>query len=136
MVIAMPGKRSGSGVRIPVRLCYFCVDTESREAHSLYGNCASKQSCNTKPAGKGMLQDIHKRALRRAAEVIGGNEELRVYLGVSEVEFVSWAGKRELPRDIFLHLVDIITGEQANVRKHRPLPVAARGAGRQMKSCE
>lgn len=66
-----------------------------------------------------MLQDIHKRALRRAAEVIGGNEELRVYLGVSEVEFVSWVGNRDLPRDIFLRLVDIITGEQANVRNHR-----------------
>ena len=58
-----------------------------------------------------MLQDIHKRALRRAAEIIGGNEELRVYLEVSEMEFVSWAGKRDLPRDIFLRLVDIITDE-------------------------
>ena len=58
-----------------------------------------------------VLQDIHKRALRRAAEIIGGNEELRVYLEVSEMEFVSWAGKRDLPRDIFLRLVDIITDE-------------------------
>jgi hypothetical protein len=71
--------------------------------------------------GKVMLQDIHKRALRRAAEVIGGSEELRLYLGVSEVEFVSWAGKRDLPQDIFRRLVDIITGEPANVRKYRSL---------------
>ena len=64
-----------------------------------------------------MLQDIHKRALRRAAEIIGGNEELRLQLDVSEVEFVSWFGKRDLPRDIFLRLVDIITREpRANVR--------------------
>ena len=64
-----------------------------------------------------MLQDIHKRALRRAAEIAGGNDELRVYLGVSEVEFASWVGKHDLPRDIFLRLVDIITREpRPNVR--------------------
>ena len=67
-----------------------------------------------------VLQDIHKRALRRAAEIIGGNEELRVYLGVSEIEFGSWAGKRDLPRDIFLRLVNIITKEQVrDVRSYR-----------------
>jgi hypothetical protein len=67
-----------------------------------------------------VLQDIHKRALRRAAEIIGGNEELRVHLDVSEVEFVSWAGKCDLPRDIFLRLVDIITKEQVrDVRTYR-----------------
>jgi hypothetical protein len=67
-----------------------------------------------------VLQDIHKRALRRAAEIIGGNEELRVYLGVSEMEFVRWAGERDLPRDIFLRLVNIITKEQVrDVRSYR-----------------
>ena len=67
-----------------------------------------------------VLQDIHKRALRRAAEIIGGNEELRLQLGVSEVEFVSWVGKRDLPRDIFLRLVDIITGQPVcDVRSYR-----------------
>jgi hypothetical protein len=67
-----------------------------------------------------VLQDIHKRALRRAAEIIGGNEELRVYLDVSEIEFVSWASKRDLPRDIFLRLVDIITKEHVrDVRGYR-----------------
>jgi hypothetical protein len=67
-----------------------------------------------------VLQDIHKRALRRAAEIIGGNEELRVYLDVSEIEFVSWASKRDLPRDIFLRLVDIITKEHVrDVRSYR-----------------
>lgn len=59
-----------------------------------------------------MLQDIHQRALRRAAEIIGSNEELRRHLGTSEDEFASWPGKRELPRDIFLRLVDIITAEE------------------------
>jgi hypothetical protein len=59
-----------------------------------------------------VLQDIHKRALRRAAEILGGNEQLRVYLGASEVEFAAWGDKRELPRDVFLRLVDIITEEE------------------------
>jgi len=59
-----------------------------------------------------VLQDIHQRALRRAAEIIGSNEELRRHLGTSEDEFASWTGKRELPRDIFLRLVDIITVEE------------------------
>jgi hypothetical protein len=74
-----------------------------------------------------VLQDIHQRALRRAAEIIGGNEELRFQLGVSEVEFVSWFGKRDLPRDIFLRLVNIITKEQErDVRSYRsPLKTLA-----------
>lgn len=67
-----------------------------------------------------MLQDIHQRALRRAAEIVGGNEQLRIHLGASEVEFASWAGKRDLPRDIFLRLVDIITEEEVrSVRSYR-----------------
>ena len=59
-----------------------------------------------------MLQDIHKRALRRASEIIGGNEKLVAHLGISDAEFATWAEKRELPRDIFLRLVDIITEEE------------------------
>jgi hypothetical protein len=68
-----------------------------------------------------VLQDIHKRALRRAAEIVGGNEQLRLHLGASEVEFSSWAERRDLPRDIFLRLVDIITEEEVRaVRSYRP----------------
>lgn len=59
-----------------------------------------------------MLHNIHRRALQRAATIIGGNEELRAHLGVSEAEFSSWPDKRELPREIFLRLVDIITEEE------------------------
>ena len=65
-----------------------------------------------------MLHHIHRRALQRAATIIGGNEELRTHLGVSETEFSSWPEKRELPREIFLRLVDIITEEDVrDVRK-------------------
>ena len=75
-----------------------------------------------------MLQDIHQRALRRAAEILGGNEQLRVHLGSSEAEFSSWTAMRELPRDIFLRLVDIITEEEVrNIRSYRPMKALPAG---------
>jgi hypothetical protein len=75
-----------------------------------------------------VLQDIHQRALRRAAEILGGNEQLRVHLGSSEAEFSSWTAMRELPRDIFLRLVDIITEEEVrNIRSYRPMKALPAG---------
>jgi hypothetical protein len=59
-----------------------------------------------------MLHDIHDRALRRAAQILGGEEKLRLHLGATEIDFTSWAGQQELPRNIFLRLVDIITEEE------------------------
>ncbi len=59
-----------------------------------------------------MLHDIHHRALRRAAQILGGEEQLRLHLGATETDFSSWAGLQELPRNIFLRLVDIITDEE------------------------
>lgn len=69
-----------------------------------------------------MHQDIHNRALRRAAEILGGSEQLRVHLGATEMDFASWNGARELPRNVFLRLVDIITDEEI-----RQVRRAARG---------
>ena len=59
-----------------------------------------------------MLHDIHERALRRAAKILGGEEQLRTYLGASEVDLSAWAGQGELPRKVFLRLVDLITEEE------------------------
>jgi hypothetical protein len=59
-----------------------------------------------------VLQEIHRRALQRAATILGGKEELRTHLGVSEAEFSAWPAMRELPRNVFLRLVDIITEEE------------------------
>ncbi|HYL23301.1 MAG TPA: hypothetical protein VEV21_02805 [Burkholderiales bacterium] len=59
-----------------------------------------------------MLHDIHDRALRRAAQILGGEEKLRLHLGATETDFSSWAGLQELPRNVFLRLVDIITEEE------------------------
>jgi hypothetical protein len=67
-----------------------------------------------------VLQDIHRRALLRAATILGGNEQLRLHLGASETDFTSWPTRRELPRDIFLRLVDIITEEEVRtVQRYR-----------------
>jgi len=57
--------------------------------------------------------------LRRAAEILGGNEQLRMYLGASEVDFSAWAEKPDLPRNIFLRLVDIITEEEVSTIRGR-----------------
>ena len=66
-----------------------------------------------------MLHDIHIRALKRAAQILGGEEQLRLYLGASEIDFSAWIGLQELPRNIFLRLVDIITEEEVrNVKAY------------------
>ena len=59
-----------------------------------------------------MLHDIHTRALRRASQILGGEDRLRAHLGATEIDFSSWLNQKELPRNIFLRLVDIITDEE------------------------
>lgn len=59
-----------------------------------------------------MLNDIHTRALRCASQRVGGEERLRQHLGASETDFSAWTAQPELPRSVFLRLVDIITGEE------------------------
>ena len=59
-----------------------------------------------------MLHDIHTRALKRAAQILGGDDQLRLHLGVSEGDFSGWSSQGELPRNVFLRLVDIITDEE------------------------
>jgi hypothetical protein len=66
-----------------------------------------------------VLHDIHIRALRRAAKILGGDEQLRLYLGASEGDFHTWTGQQELPRNVFLRLVDIITEEEVRIVKGR-----------------
>lgn len=63
-----------------------------------------------------MHHELHNRALRRAAELLGGEEKLRLHLGASELEFSSWNAHTELPRNVFMRLVDIICGEESHVR--------------------
>ena len=68
-----------------------------------------------------MLHDIHTRALKRAAQILGGEEQLRAYLGATELDFRAWTSEKELPRNIFLRLVDIITEEEVrSVKTYSP----------------
>jgi hypothetical protein len=59
-----------------------------------------------------VLHDIHTRALKRATEILGGEDKLRIFLGASELDFSAWLNEKELPRNIFLRLVDVITDEE------------------------
>jgi hypothetical protein len=59
-----------------------------------------------------VLNDIHTRALRCASQRVGGEDQLRLQLGASEGDFSAWTAQAELPRNVFLRLVDIITGEE------------------------
>lgn len=71
-----------------------------------------RRSSGEEQPGRAVLNEIHVRALRRAAELSGGNQQLLLRLGASEVDYSQWTGQRELPRNIFLRLVDILTGEE------------------------
>ena len=66
-----------------------------------------------------MLHDIHTRALKRASEILGGEDKLMIFLGASEHDYSAWVNQHELPRNIFLRLVDIITEEEVrNVKAY------------------
>ncbi len=55
---------------------------------------------------------VQSRALRKAAELAGGQRKLAERLGVSVVEIDKWtSGKAPTPREIFLRVVDLIIGE-------------------------
>jgi len=58
-----------------------------------------------------VLHDIHTRALKRAAEILGGEDKLMIFLGASEHDYSAWVNQHELPRNIFLRLVDLITDD-------------------------
>ena len=70
-----------------------------------------KSKVEVKAWGGLVLHDIHTRALKRAAEILGSEEKLRTFLGASEIDFSTWLSQQELPRNIFLRLVDVITDE-------------------------
>jgi len=58
-----------------------------------------------------VLHDIHTRALKRASEILGGEDKLMIFLGANEVDYSAWVNQHELPRNIFLRLVDLITDD-------------------------
>jgi len=55
---------------------------------------------------------VQSRALRKAAELAGGQKKLAERLGVSVAEIEKWAaGEAATPREIFLRVVDLIIDE-------------------------
>ncbi|MBV9190230.1 MAG: GAF domain-containing protein [Betaproteobacteria bacterium] len=58
---------------------------------------------------------VHARALRRAADILGGKHQLRVALRVPMARLEDWlAGKSIPPMDVFLKAVDVISTPTAN----------------------
>ena len=56
-----------------------------------------------------MAASVHARAVRRAAELLGGRDNLARALHVSLAEIEKWlSGERKPPRELFLRVVDII----------------------------
>ena len=63
-----------------------------------------------------MPDTVHSRALKRAAEILGGVDPLCTYLGVSAFQLERWMrGEARLPDAIFLMVVDVLAGEGVNL---------------------
>ena len=61
-----------------------------------------------------MAASVQSRALRKAAELVGGNSRLAKILGVKPLEIEKWlAADDAIPRDVFLRIVDLILDETA-----------------------
>ena len=59
-----------------------------------------------------MLATVYSRAVRKAAELVGGREKLARALQVPLAEIEKWiADKGKPPREIFLRIVDLILDE-------------------------
>jgi hypothetical protein len=55
------------------------------------------------------MSSVYARAVRKAAELAGGNAKLARLLQVPVTEIEKWiAGEGQPPRDLFLRVVDII----------------------------
>ena len=57
--------------------------------------------------------NVHARALRRAAQILGGVEALRAHLGVSMKDLSRWmAGEAGAPETVFLRVVDLLAEDE------------------------
>ena len=58
-------------------------------------------------------KEVHIRALRRAAQGLGGVEALRAHLQVSMSQLVGWLyGETRVPDAVFLKIVDLLSEQQ------------------------
>jgi hypothetical protein len=60
------------------------------------------------------MPDAYARVLRRAAEILGGVEQLATHLGVPSEDVVAWMQRmRDVPVNVFLRAVDIVTQDSS-----------------------
>jgi hypothetical protein len=60
-----------------------------------------------------MRRTVYSRALARAAQILGGAEELRSYLNVPKSLLDLWLGGYGMPPDdVFLRVVDLLAERQ------------------------
>lgn len=63
-------------------------------------------------------KNVYMRALRRAAQGLGGVDALRAHLKVSMSELNSWLeGETRPPEGVFLRVVDLLADEELNAIK-------------------
>ena len=85
-----------------------------------------------RPSGEGSavgrnVPTLYARTLSRAAEVVGGEEQLALQLRVAPSQLALWlAGKATPPGDIFLNAVDIVGEHNIQALRNKP---DAPGAG-------
>lgn len=64
------------------------------------------------------MPDIYARTLRRAAEIVGGVNELAARWNVPRDDLVHWMqGTKRAPTRIFLQAVDIVLAHDADPKK-------------------
>ena len=55
---------------------------------------------------------VHIRALQKAIELSGGRKELAARLEIKTADVEKWlSGKAEIPREVFLRIVDVLIDE-------------------------
>lgn len=61
------------------------------------------------------MPTVYARTLRRAAEIVGGVEQLGSQLGVRREDLVYWLqGAKQVPQEIFLRAVDIVVAHDVS----------------------
>ena len=64
---------------------------------------------------------MYSRALKCAAEILGGTEALRAYLGVSHAQLHLWMDEGvKLPDSVFLKIADLLAERQTEALRPRP----------------
>ena len=60
------------------------------------------------------MPDVYARALRRAAEIVGGVEQLAIRLNVPAEDVYMWIQRlKDVPTEIFLRAVDILSEDRS-----------------------